>query len=283
MLPSAASMTIAAAYLISEGVVFGTDSTTTVTLSNSDGEEGVGQLFNHAQKVFEIGPKGEGRLGLCIWGSASIGEVAHRTIAARLTDLVKPWTTVEGAVDLLERTVNAEVARQGAGAVRDFGYFLGGVDPGSHLPKCYALDYVGGAWQTRRKFAMGEAGFRGAPRFFARTFHGFDPDLPDLLLKQLKQRLPSVANLDMLFAQSFMAVAKTLPAVGYNDVPLREAIDFVHTYLHVTVKAFKFQFGPPVCGGPLEIAFVSTDRPFRWARHKPFDAALQEPQMMGQP
>jgi hypothetical protein len=30
----------------------------------------------------------------------------------------------------------------------------------------------------------------------------------------------------------------------------------------------------PYCGGPIEIAVISTDRRFRWVRHKNFGAAL---------
>jgi hypothetical protein len=47
-------------------------------------------------------------------------------------------------------------------------------------------------------------------------------------------------------------------------------------YLHLTIKAHKFLIGPTVCGGPIEIGFVTVDRPFRWIRHKPFDSAMSE-------
>ena len=36
----------------------------------------------------------------------------------------------------------------------------------------------------------------------------------------------------------------------------------------------KFSHYLPVCGGPIEIAVISTDRNFRWVRHKRFDDAL---------
>jgi hypothetical protein len=38
----------------------------------------------------------------------------------------------------------------------------------------------------------------------------------------------------------------------------------------------KFSFGAPVAGGPIEIGFISTDRPFRWVRHKSFSSAIVE-------
>ncbi len=72
-----------------------------------------------------------------------------------------------------------------------------------------------------------------------------------------------------------MAVSPLL-AAGFTDLPIREAIDFIHTYLHITIKAFKFRYGPPICGGPIEIGFISTDRMFRWAIHKDFRRAIYE-------
>jgi hypothetical protein len=67
-----------------------------------------------------------------------------------------------------------------------------------------------------------------------------------------------------------------LVTAGFQDLPIREAIDFVYSYLHITVKAEKFKFGAPTCGGPIEVGFISTDRFFRWVRHKLFDSAITE-------
>lgn len=59
-------------------------------------------------------------------------------------------------------------------------------------------------------------------------------------------------------------------------VPIREAIDFTHTCLVATVKAMKFSLLPRICGGPIEVAVIRTDRQFLWIRHKRFDAAIME-------
>jgi F420-0:gamma-glutamyl ligase len=42
------------------------------------------------------------------------------------------------------------------------------------------------------------------------------------------------------------------------------------------IKTMKFSHMAPVCGGPVEIAVVTTDRKFRWVRHKQSDAAIGE-------
>ena len=53
-------------------------------------------------------------------------------------------------------------------------------------------------------------------------------------------------------------------------------IDFVHACIASTIKAMKFSNLAQICGGPIEIAVITTDRRFRWVRHKEWDAAISE-------
>jgi hypothetical protein len=41
-------------------------------------------------------------------------------------------------------------------------------------------------------------------------------------------------------------------------------------------KAFKVSNLSQICGGPIELAVIRTDRRFTWVRHKEWDAALAE-------
>jgi hypothetical protein len=60
-------------------------------------------------------------------------------------------------------------------------------------------------------------------------------------------------------------------------LPIREAIDFVHACVSSTIKAMKFSTSlAQICGGPIEIAVITTDRRFRWVRHKDWDVAIAE-------
>jgi len=58
------------------------------------------------------------------------------------------------------------------------------------------------------------------------------------------------------------------------DLPLREAIDLVYSSIYTTIKALKFSRFDPVCGGPIEVAVISSDRPFRWVCHKTMSDAI---------
>jgi hypothetical protein len=278
-------MTLAAAYLTSDGVVFGADSTTTY----SAGIGQVAQLLNHAQKIFEVGAPGEGRVALCTWGDARVGVASHRTIAARLADRLGPTTMVDEAADLVGDLVAAE-ARDAAGksALRrratprsrrfSFGYFLGGWNPGTRAPECYRLAFTAsGKMKSRQQLNIGDCVFEGAPEMFQRAFHGVDYRFLEFFAQSLKRSIgPKIRNLDSVIATALTAALKKIPQFGARDMPIREAIDMIHMYLHLTIKGFKFRIGAPVVGGPIEIGFISTDRLFRWVQHKKFSSAIFE-------
>ena len=76
-------MTIAISLQTPEGIVLGSDSTSTV----SDGAGRVAQLFNSAQKVFEIGPHNERFLpgehfsgGIVTYNDGSFGPISWRSL-----------------------------------------------------------------------------------------------------------------------------------------------------------------------------------------------------------
>lgn len=266
-------MTIAAAYLVSEGVVFGADSSSTVFLQTPHGERGVAQFLHHSQKVFEVGENS--RIGVCTYGAASLGKVSHRTAVAMLADKISEKTGVKEAAEMFTEIVAKEIRDTGH---EDVGYYIGGWNPDTHEPECHQIQLRGDndPLKEHSQLETGLCSFSGASNFFTRVFYGFDPDLKTNLLDNLKHSFPEQEDIDQLLDNAFEKACRPLAAAGYRDIPLREAIDFVYSYLHITVKALKFKIGAPVCGGPIEVGFVSTDRKFRWARHKTFTSALVE-------
>jgi hypothetical protein len=65
-------------------------------------------------------------------------------------------------------------------------------------------------------------------------------------------------------------------ALQHDSLPIRDAVDFVHTCIHSTIKSLKFSRYSQTCGGPIEIAVITSDRNFRWVLHKDWDAAITE-------
>lgn len=99
-----------------------------------------------------------------------------------------------------------------------------------------------------------------------RLIFGCDDGLKESILGSGKWT-GTPADLDAIVQQHTLA---------HPTVPIRDAIDFVHSCILSTIKAFKFSSLSQICGGPVEIAVITTDRPFRWVRHKDWDAALAE-------
>jgi hypothetical protein len=264
-------MSIAAAYLVSDGVVFGADSYTTVHRPGPSGLLEVVQLLTHSQKVFEVGEKS--RVGICTWGDAGIGKFSHRTIISRLSDTIKKDTTLQEAANKLLEIVKPIAQSE---EIRFAGYFLGGWDVQTKEPGCYRIEITKDQ-HVVTPLTIGLCSFAGNPKYFSRVFYGYDPALRDKLKMELMESLSfSPDSFEAIFDDAFQKAASGLTAIGFNDLPIREAIDFIYSYLHITIKAEKFSYGHPSCGGPIEIGFITTDSYFRWVKHKPFFSAIAE-------
>lgn len=99
-----------------------------------------------------------------------------------------------------------------------------------------------------------------------RILYGIDQGLVDLILGSPHWQGSPADLLGLIQSRSLLP--QTL-------LPLRDAIDWVHASIYTTIKAMKFSQLPLTCGGPVEVAAITADRPFRWVRHKPLDAAIE--------
>lgn len=126
------------------------------------------------------------------------------------------------------------------------------------------------------KITIGDARFGGVTDFFTRCFYGFDRKLPGALSDSLRKGLGAATpdNFQQIFDVALQEAMSVIYTGWTNNLPLRDAINFVHMFLQLTIQAFKFRVGPPICGGRAELGFISTDRQFRWVCHKNFDSAI---------
>jgi hypothetical protein len=146
------------------------------------------------------------------------------------------------------------------------GFCLGGNTTGDRIPQAFQLLYGPGAPQpVPVRLNPGTANFWGTPNIIERVLYCFDEQLFLAVLQSGKWSGTDQELLDIIMAHR---IAQPL------DLPLREAIDWVHAVIYTTIKAMKFSQYVPTCGGPIEIAVISSDRRFRWVRHKRFDEAL---------
>ena len=291
----ATAVTIAACYVTPEGVVLGADSTASTMLA------GGFHYFNYNQKIFEVGEPGTGTLGMATWGLGGIGTQSHRTIVAMFDDDLKstppkdmkevadrwtdkiwaqyqpnlarclalnqkpPFDKAANPPNPAARTEAEEMEFEQLKHGLGLGFFIGGHLLPARAPAAFgiAFDPLAGR-PTPVQF--GSWNFAGAPNMIGRLINGFDGAIRDDLLKSGKWS-GTAAELDQLLSQHQLATPY---------LPIREAIDFVHACVASTIKAMKFSNLAQICGGPIEIAVITTDRRFRWVRHKEWDAAIAE-------
>lgn len=290
-------MTIAMCAVMPEGVVLGADSTSSVF------HDGTGfHYFNHNQKIFEVGENST--FGILTWGLGGLKDTSYRTIIGRLDDDLKvnPPSNVKDVANrwaalLWTEYSNAhamEIARLAAlsakspyvdGAPPDpnartkdenvehsnlrqnlyVGFCLGGYVLPDRKPEAFELNFFPDATVAPAPKPV-HIGFWGAPNFILRLLNGWDQELKNAIMRSGKWQGSE--------AELVAELNKSALKVGMST--LRDAIDFVYSSIHSTIKALKFSHLNQICGGPIELAVISTDRRFRWVRHKKWDSAITD-------
>lgn len=286
-------MTIAACCVSPEGVVLGADSAATF---------GSRTHFFHEQKVFELGQQGASRLGITFWGLGSMGDLSYRTLIAMFNDEVigqPAWTVREAAVrwrDLFLGAYNSEyhadidrVQSLLAQAIRNEeeeeelddlvsrrsgGFCIGGHASSDKLPKAFSITYSPrqGQPEEPEEIEIGRPQFWGQPNMLRRLSLGIDINTFSAILgakDSAGDPLWKGSEGDLI-----QIVSDNILGRPSKHLPVREAIDWVYSSIYTTIKAMKFANLPPVCGGPIEVAVITSDRPFRWVRHKELDTAI---------
>jgi hypothetical protein len=293
------ALTIAMCYMSPEGPVLGADSTSSIFLSSGSNALNFHYLNNN-QKLFEIGENST--LGAITWGLGGLGTTSYRTLFARIADdlAAKPANNFVEVVDrwialfwsVYSQDQNVITCRQLAakapydpgnpdGRTPDeekqltglqwdlgVGFCLAGYCLPDRIHKAYQMYFepVGGVPPPPIEIQLGACNFWGAPNMIKRLIFGVDENIEAKILASGKWTGTDL-ELRVLLNQ-FM--------LNHPILPIRDAIDFVYSCIYSTIKAMKFSNLNQVCGGPIEIAVITTDRKFRWVRHKQWDAAITE-------
>ncbi len=263
--------------------------------------------FNNGQKIFEIGQ--DSTLGIVTWGLGGLSISSHRMLVAVLADDLKKkkpksvqevaerwcdqfWTAyttsplrpdIDACRALHGRPAFDPIAVPAPADMRTkaeddkyktlrstlrVGFCLAGYVATDHTPAAFQMlfDPTMQACPAPTAIPIGKQRYWGAPNMIDRLIKGCDQRFRDAILKSGKWN-GSEADLDQLIAKQ---------GLSHPPAPMRDAIDFTHACILSTIKALKFSELAQTCGGPIEIAVITVDRPFRWVRHKQWDAAITE-------
>lgn len=291
-------MTIAACYVSKEGVLLGADSTSTYASLTGDF-----RFYNNAQKVLEIGESGSS-LGMATWGLGELPNASYRTLAAYLSDelIAKEPANVQEVSERWAHLFWSAYHSQLAGPIYRFqqldsmpkrsegednervrlwqqlvaGFCIAGRVHKDRTPHAFELlftprlDQPPAAAQIRRNAHA----FWGCPNLINSVLDGISEQVRGAIL----------ASPHWTGGQDGLNAVVDQFGLRMNcELPLREAIDWIYSVIFITIKGMKFSRSPMFCGGSIEIAAITADRPFRWVCHKGLDQALSDhfPKGMG--
>jgi len=271
-------MTIAIAANTAEGVVLGADSA--VTYTSGGQPHTVDQIYDGAQKIYHLGLAedcSDSPYAMMFWGAGSFAGVSWRNIVANfcrasdITAFPSAADVVAGLVDLLRQKEPVEANRPKGGIL------LAGFGENDTAVKCFTIDV--------RLLQTAEVGpaicFAGIAHLTQHLLWGIDDRTKLAIEQKLGGATIDIAAPDGTITAQPLAdvvidtIKEFAPTFSQDlDMPLRDAIDYVHFLVYATIKHQKFCHGAPVCGGDVEIAAITLDRGFRRIRRKGLDAFL---------
>lgn len=291
-------MTIACCYVVPEGVVLGADSTITTVI------DGKPHFLNHNQKIFEVGENGQ--FGIATWGLTSFGSISFRSLIARLADRFKDpeprsvldaaniWSNLVWEIYKVEfeseiarfRQLESEIINSAEPVTKadmkidksrrdelslifnnlNVGFCIAGYVDRDRIPAAFELEFNPQLRSQPPAAKIQRLKHFGNSNIVSRIIGAFDEDIKKAIL------LSGYWNGDKDDLEGVLANLK----LERPDMTIRDAIDFVHYTIYSTVKATKFSTRDKDCGGPIELAVITTDRKFRWVKHKSWDSAISD-------
>ncbi|GAB6939540.1 hypothetical protein ACQP60_08635 [Isoptericola variabilis] len=285
-------MTIALVIKVNDGVVLAADSATTMGSVGPDGSLQVMNIYNNANKVFNL-HKGL-PIGAMTWGLGNVGPASIATLAKDVRRAFHGESSKrpEWRIDPSDYTIEHVADR-----VRDFlwdkyvpvhgaepatpeeqgrvlGFLTAGYSCDSDDPHVFtvSLGEDGGDQVTEHLVDDTGAMWWGQPEAIARIVGGMSLDA-----------LPAMVNVGISpdeVVPFYNAVrAQVAPQMIPPAMPIQDAIDLAEFLVYATIQFVRFCPGNPTVGGPIEIATITKHEGFKWVKRKHyFDTRLNPPQ-----
>jgi hypothetical protein len=274
-------MTIALAIAVNDGIVLAADSASSMVVSDEEsGEIGVANVYNNANKVFNL-YKGL-PIGSFTYGAGSIGYAAISTLAKDFRAKLKAGQPLAPDSWIFDRATYTleEVAVHFRHFIYDETYLPAFADSSSK--PALGLSVAGYSchqgepemWQIEID-ERGECpppvpliprgtyttNWFGEPEAIGRLMLGFGTGLP--------QALVSIGLAPADVPAAILAIREELEVgLAAAAMPIQDAIDLAEFLVHLTIMFSRFKPGAPTVGGPIEIAAITKHEGFKWVRRK---------------
>lgn len=278
-------MTIALTLKVNDGLVLAADSASTVVAVDDTGTPAVVNIYNHANKVFNL-IKGE-PIGAVTWGSGNIGSASMSTLMKDFRqelvnekDKVGRRPSVEEVAEAAKRFFFEERYRKQYSHLQpapEIGILVVGYSDNASLAEEYELtlqspDTCLGPRLIRQAEECGATWYgQGEP--ITRLVLGYSNMLPAVLVRDLNVPQDQVDPVMLLLRQKLQA-----PLVS-PAMPIQDAIDLAEFLTGVAVNFARFMPSLQMVGGPIEVAAITKHEGFKWIRRKHYFHSELNPEM----
>ena len=280
-------VTIAVLIKVNDGFVLAADSATTVSAAGADGSPRVLNIYNNANKIFNLHKALP--IGAMTWGLGNIGPASIATLAKDLRlrfsggDSAHPdWKldaenyqmsdVAERAREFFEDEKYRPLCANGD-VVPDLGLLVGGYSSGDAAPELYLIQLGQGSTPTLTPTLEHDTGatWFGQPEAITRIMLGTSTMLPQALVNLGVPPDQVQSTVDTI--QQQVNVPLVSPAM-----PIQDAIELAEFLVDATIQFVRFSPGSPTVGGPVEVACITKHEGFRWvARKHYFSTHLNPP------
>jgi hypothetical protein len=275
-------MTVALTLKVNDGLVLAADSASTMTSAGPGGVTSVINVYNNANKVFNL-RKGL-PIGLATWGLGSISELSIETLAKDLRrrfsgeePSYKDWHldpetyTIEGVAERVKEFMYDEKYQPAFEALEEgselspLGFFVVGYSANTSYAEEYSLLLapagVTGPTLLREAHQTGVQ-WAGQLEAVQRLLVGFGQQLGGLLVSEFGVAAEEVPE-KLLKLRDALSAPVVSPAM-----PIQDAIELAEFLVDVSIKYSRFMPGSPTVGGPIECAAISKHEGFKWIKRK---------------
>jgi hypothetical protein len=280
-------VTFAVAVQVHDGVVLASDSATTLTDPNKPPPDNVVNVYNNANKIFNLYkglPIGGMTYGMGSIGSSSISTLA-KDLRKRFCGLDKE--NLDWKVDLESFTIE-EIANKARTFFFDemyvplgikpsagvqFGFIVAGYSAGEQLSETWLIQIADGGCNPPEQVidrGVTNTYAAGDPEAFSRLTLGYSSKLKPALVK-LGMDAADVSDALKIIEQELHEPLVVAP------MPIIDVIDYAEFLVHATSMFTRFKRGAATVGGPIESAAITKHEGFRWTKRKHYFSSELNP------
>ncbi len=279
-------MSIAVIIGVHDGVVLASDSASTLMISLAPNVlAGVANVYDNANKIFNLY---KGRpIGCVTYGVGSIGSSSIGTLIKDLRAALGDKDTaqknfgfnpddymMEQVSKIVAKFLGDECQKQPAPvqAGLNIGLLVGGYSTGASLGESWSVEIQGGKPKDPAQFRPADQpgiSWGGEGEVLSRMLLGFSPALYQVLAAVSGTPGGQPTEPNQLASQlNPLLVARLQAPLVFAPMPIQDAIELARFLVHAAIMYSRFQPGPQIVGGPIEIATITKHEGFKWISRK---------------